>query len=118
MPIVRLVSWLSQSHSLAYLHKYVYIAGMQFSWDEAKRQVNLRKHGLDFADASAVFEGTTFTFEDDRFDYGEQRFITLGLLHGRVVIIAHTEHNDEIRMISMREGTKREQILYFRRFTS
>jgi uncharacterized DUF497 family protein len=41
----------------------------------------------------------------------------LGLLHGRVVIIAHTEHNDEIRMISMREGTKREQILYFRRFT-
>ncbi len=90
---------------------------MQFSWDEAKRQVNLRQHGLDFADASAVFEGATFTFEDDRFDYGEQRFITLGLLHGRVVIIAHTEHNDEIRMISMREGTKREQILYFRRFT-
>ena len=117
MPIARLVSSQSKSHSLAYLHKYVYIAGMQFSWDEAKRQVNLRKHGLDFADASAVFEGTTFTFEDDRFDYGEQRYITLGLLHGRVVIIAHMEHHDEIRMISMREGTKREQILYFRRFT-
>jgi uncharacterized DUF497 family protein len=95
----------------------VYIAGVQFSWDEVKRQVNLRKHGLDFADASAVFAGTTFTYENDRFDYREQRFITLGLLHGRVVIIAHTEHNDEVRMISMREGTKREQILYFRRFT-
>jgi uncharacterized protein len=90
---------------------------MRFSWDEAKRQENLRQHGLDFADASAVFEGTTFTYEDDRFDYGEQRFITLGLLHGRVVIIAHTECNDEVRVISMREGTKREQILYFRRFT-
>jgi uncharacterized protein len=62
---------------------------MQFSWDEAKRRVNLRQQGLDFADASAVFEGTTFIFEDDRFDYGEQRFITLGLLHGRVVVIAH-----------------------------
>jgi len=96
----------------------VYIAGVQFSWDEAKRQVNIRKHGLDFADASAVFESTTFTFEDDRFNYGEQRYITLGLLHGRVVIIAHTEHHDEIRMISMREGTTREQILYFRRFTA
>jgi uncharacterized DUF497 family protein len=72
----------------------VYIAGVQFSWDEVKRQVNLRKHGLDFADASAVFAGTTFTYENDRFDYREQRFITLGLLHGRVVIIAHTEHND------------------------
>jgi uncharacterized protein len=67
---------------------------MQFAWDEAKRQVNLRKHGLDFADASAVFEGMTLTFEDDRFDSGEQCYITLGLLHCRVVIIAHTEHND------------------------
>ena len=91
---------------------------MQFSWDEAKRQVNLRKYGLDFADASAVFEGTTFTFEDDRFDYREQRYITLDLLHGRVVIIAHTEYDDEVHVISMREGTKREQILYFRRITS
>jgi uncharacterized DUF497 family protein len=50
---------------------------MQFAWDEAKRQVNLCKHGLDFADASAAFEGTTLTFEDDRFDYGEQCYITL-----------------------------------------
>jgi uncharacterized protein len=74
--------------------QYVYIAGVQFSWDEAKRQVNLCQHRLDFADASAVFEGTTFTFEDDRFDYREQRFIMLGLLHGWVVIIAHTEYND------------------------
>jgi uncharacterized protein len=73
----------------------MYIAGMPFSWDEAQRQANLRTHGLDFANASAVFEGTTFTFEDDRFNYGEQRFITLGLLHDRVVIIAHTEHHDE-----------------------
>jgi uncharacterized DUF497 family protein len=100
-----------------YLHKYVYIASMQFSWDEAKRQANLCKHGLDFVDASSVFEGATFTFEDDRFDNGEQRYITLGLLRGRVVIIAHTEHHNEIRMISMREGIKREQMLYFRRFT-
>jgi len=94
MPRARLVAWLPKSHSLAYLYKYVYIAGLQFSWDEAKRQENLRNHGLDFADASAVFEGTTFTVENNRFDYGEQRFITLGLLHGRVVSIAQTEHHD------------------------
>jgi uncharacterized protein len=50
---------------------------MQFAWDEAKRQVNLCKHGLDFADALAAFEGTTLTFEDDRFDSGEQYYITL-----------------------------------------
>ncbi|MHC5720116.1 MAG: BrnT family toxin, partial [Nostoc sp.] len=52
---------------------------MQFTWDENKRQSNLGKHGFDFVDASQVFEGATFTFEDERYAYGEQRFITLGL---------------------------------------
>ncbi|NJK30453.1 MAG: BrnT family toxin [Acaryochloris sp. SU_5_25] len=65
-------------------------------------------------DASQVFEGATFTFEDDRYDYGEQRFITIGLLYGQVVVIAHTEIEDEIWVISMREGTKREQVIFFR----
>ena len=56
-------------------------------------------------------------FEDDRFAYGAQRFITLGLLRGRVVIIAQTEHDDEVHIISMREGTKREQTTYFSSLT-
>jgi uncharacterized DUF497 family protein len=90
---------------------------MQCTWDEAKRRTNLRKHGLDFVDAPTVFTGPTFTFEDDRFAYGEQRFITLGLLRGRVVVIAHTEYADEVHIISMREGTKREQTTYFRSLT-
>ena len=63
MPSARLVSSQSKSHSLAYLHKYAYIAGMQFSWDEAKRQVHLRQYGLDIADAAVIFAGTTFTCE-------------------------------------------------------
>jgi len=91
---------------------------MKFTWDEAKRQSNLVKHGLDFADASAVFAGITFTFEDDRFDYGEQRFITLGMLKGTVVVIAHTERGEDIRIISMRKATKNEQELYFQGFTN
>ena len=91
---------------------------MKFTWDEAKRKTNLAKHGLDFADAEIVFSGATFTFEDDRFDYGEQRFITIGMLYGRVVVIAHTEHNDVIRVISMRKATKNEQKIYFKRFTN
>ncbi|QZZ21394.1 BrnT family toxin [Leptothermofonsia sichuanensis E412] len=86
---------------------------MKFTWDENKRQSNLGKHGFDFADAALVFEGATFTFEDDRYSYSEQRFITLGLLHDKVVVIAHTEVGDEVRVISMREGTKREQIIFF-----
>ncbi|MBD2436740.1 BrnT family toxin [Nostoc sp. FACHB-110] len=87
---------------------------MRFIWDENKRQSNISKHGFDFVDAYIVFEGAIFTFEDERYAYGEQRFITMGLLRGRVVVIAHTEAQDEIRVISMREGTKREQIIFFR----
>jgi uncharacterized protein len=51
---------------------------MEFTWSEAKRDASLEKHGLDFVDAPLVFEGVTFTFEDDRFSYEEQRFVTLG----------------------------------------
>ena len=46
---------------------------MRYTWTEAKRRRNLKDHGLDFIDAPAVFAGLTFTFEDDRFAYGEQR---------------------------------------------
>ena len=87
---------------------------MRFSWSERKRAVNLKEHGLDFVDAPRVFEGLTFTYEDDRFAYGEQRFITLGLLAGVPVSIAHTETDDEIRIISFRKATSREAQLYFR----
>ncbi|MDB9527190.1 BrnT family toxin [Oscillatoria sp. CS-180] len=87
---------------------------MQFIWDENKRQSNIAKHGFDFVDVSQVFEGPTLTFEDDRFAYGECRFVTLGLLQGRIIVIAHTESQDEVRVISMREGTKREQLIFFK----
>ena len=86
---------------------------MRFSWSERKRAINLKEHGLDFVDAPRVFEGLTFSYEDDRFDYGEQRFITLGLLAGVPVSIAHTETDDEIRVISFRKATSREARLYF-----
>ena len=59
---------------------------MIYEWDEAKNRSNFVKHGLDFADAEQVFSGPCVTFVDDRFDYGEERLITLGLLAGRVVL--------------------------------
>ena len=91
---------------------------MEFIWDEAKRKINLKKHGLDFADAKTVFSGLTATIMDDRFDYEEERFITFGWLGGRIVVIAHTEHNDLIRIISMRKATKYEQKIYFQEITN
>jgi uncharacterized DUF497 family protein len=86
---------------------------MQFTWSERKRAINIKQHGLDFVDASRVFEGATFTFEDDRFVYGEQRFETLGLLAGIPVSIVHTETEHEIRIISFRKATRREANLYY-----
>lgn len=86
---------------------------MVFTWSKAKRAVNLKAHGLDFVDAPLVFEGLTFTFEDDRFSYGEQRFVTLGLLAGIPVSIVHTESEHEIRVISFRKATQREAQIYF-----
>jgi len=86
---------------------------MEFTWSEAKRNLNLKNHGLDFVDALRVFEGVTFTFEDDRLSYGEQRFVTLGLLAGIPVSIVHTENKHEIRIISFRKATRRETQIYF-----
>jgi len=86
---------------------------MRFAWDESKRQVNFDKHGLDFKDAEAVFAGLTYTFEDDREDYGEPRSITFGMLASRVVVIVHTEREDDvIRIISMRKALKYEAEIY------
>ena len=86
---------------------------MQFTWKEVKRKSNLKTHGLDFLDAPKVFEGPTFTFEDDRFNYSEQRFVTLGLLNGIPVSMVHTETADHIHVISFRKATKHEQIIFF-----
>ena len=86
---------------------------MQLTWHEPKRQTTLARRGLDFADAALVFAGPTFTFEDDREDYGERRWVTLGLLRGKVVVIVHTETVDEIHVISMREAERDEQFLFF-----
>jgi len=86
---------------------------MRFEWDEAKRRSNVRRHGIDFEDAAAVFAGETITFLDDRYDYGEMRFLTFGLLWGEVVAIVHIETDEVIRVISVRRASKDEEENYF-----
>ena len=88
---------------------------MKYEWDEAKNQKNIAKHGFSFEDAELVFSGPCVTFEDDRFDYGEERLITLGLLDGRTVIIAHSPRDEATRIISMRKANRREQEIYQKR---
>ncbi len=66
-----------------------------------------------FVDAPRVFEGVTYTFEDDRFEYPEKRFVTLGFLGDVTVSIVHTETESEIRVISFRKATRNEEIILF-----
>ena len=86
-----------------------------FEWDEHKRRVNLRKHKLDFADCATVFCGPVLTVIDDRYDYGETRFQTLGLLHSKVVAVAHTQERGVVRVISMRKAAAYEEADYFKK---
>lgn len=89
---------------------------MRFEWDERKRQSNLAKHGVDFADLDPIFAGDTVTVLDDRFDYGEYRFITFALLQSVVLAIAHTETDEVIRYISIsaRRATSYEEEVYYK----
>jgi hypothetical protein len=85
---------------------------MIYKWDEAKNRANVAKHGLDFADAEQVLTGPCVTFADSRFDYGEKRLITLGLLADRVVVLAHAPRGNGTRVISMRKANRREQKIH------
>jgi uncharacterized protein len=91
---------------------------MEYEWDEAKRLTNLRKHGINFIDVPAVFDSNIVTVEDDRYDYGEQRFVTFGLLQERVIAVVHKEQEDCIRIISARKATKYEQRTYFEQLSN
>lgn len=82
--------------------------GVRYEWDERKRKANLRKHGFDFLDVPQVFDGATLTVVDDREEYAEERFVTLGLLKDTVVVIVHTERPEVIRVISMRKASRYE----------
>lgn len=85
---------------------------MQIIFDIVKRNKTLLERGLDFADASAVFAGRHLTAEDVRYNYGERRFITVGMLLERLVVLVWTPRGADRRIISMRKANEREQNLY------
>ncbi|MFI3223098.1 MAG: BrnT family toxin [Methylococcaceae bacterium] len=88
---------------------------MKYEWDENKSLTNPQKHGLSFEDVDLFFSGMCVTFEDERYGYGEPRFITLGTLEGRIVVVAHTPRLEATRIISMRKANEREQENYQKR---
>jgi hypothetical protein len=87
---------------------------MEFIWDEAKAKRNLEKHGITFAEVTQVFsDPLALTFDDVAHSVDEQRWITFGTINGkRYVVVCHTEADLVIRIISAREMTKSERVLY------
>jgi hypothetical protein len=86
---------------------------MHFVWDESKNESNIRKHGFDFANAHEMFTALLLSELDDRMDYGQDRWIGIGMIRGRVAVVAYTERDEEtIRIISLRKALRHERIRY------
>lgn len=89
---------------------------MQFEWHEEKRKQNQDKHGVDFLYAALIFENLTLTKVDDRQDYGEIRFASLGLIDDEPYVVIHTERDNKIRIISAWKGGQKDYETYKNRF--
>jgi len=87
---------------------------LHFEWDSAKAAENLAKHGVSFQEASTVFrDPLSQTGEDPDHSMGEERFVTFGVsTNNRLLVVAHTEHGDRIRIISARPVTSDERKIY------
>jgi len=86
---------------------------MNFEWDEAKNRRNIRKHGFDFADAEEMFRGPILVRPDTREDYGEERWIGIGMIQSRIAFVAFAAlREDTIRIISLRKADHEERKEY------
>ena len=93
---------------------------LKFEWDEVKARSNFKDHGVSFELAKTVFDDA-FAIErlDEREDYGEERFVIIGMAEGQALLfVAYTERNGRIRIISARRATQHEQNDYFEQNTS
>jgi len=87
---------------------------LRFTWDPRKAAANFRKHRVTFIEASTAFgDPLSATIPDPDHSGAEGRFLLVGLTRrGRLVVVAHTEQGDEIRLISARTATRRERKAY------
>ncbi|NMA97643.1 MAG: BrnT family toxin [Phyllobacteriaceae bacterium] len=85
---------------------------MDYGWDEAKRLSNIEKHAVDILDAVLIFEQWVLTEPDNRFDYGEQRWRSTGMVDGRCYVLIHSERAGRVRLISAWLGGRRDRRKY------
>lgn len=86
----------------------------KFEWDENKNRINIEKHGISFSTAQRIFENPVWSWHDNRYDYGENRFISIGVVDGlEVLTVVHTDRNGRKRLISARFASQKERTLYY-----
>ena len=86
---------------------------MKVEWNDRKNEVNLRRHGFDLADAVPMFDGPMLCQPDTREDYGESRWIGIGIPNGRTAVVVFAERGDDcIRIISLRKANRHERKLF------
>ena len=87
---------------------------MKFKWDSQKADSNLKKHGVSFQEAASVLgDALSITYYDPDHSVREHRFITVGMSRsGRVLMVAHTDRGDNVRIISARKTTRQERRYY------
>jgi len=86
---------------------------MKFEWDETKNDLNIAKHGISFEQAKKIFHGFTIDVVDDRFEYGEERVVSLGMIDGiAVLVVVRTDREDRCRIISARQANRKERDRY------
>ena len=88
---------------------------MRVEFDPAKDHINRAKHGISLEDATRFDWDTALEREDDRFDYGEVRFVAIGRIDAGLYVMAFTEGSDDdtIRVISLRPAEKHEMRYYY-----
>ena len=86
-----------------------------FEWDWDKNASNLIDHKVDFDRAKEIFKGPRLEWLDTGEDYGEDRYISLGEVEGRCLVVVHTPRDDKTRIISARKATRNEQIAYYKK---
>jgi uncharacterized DUF497 family protein len=87
----------------------------QFEWDWKKHASNLIDHKIGFDQAKEIFKGPCLEWPDTREDYGEDRYISLGEVEGRCLVVGHTPRDGKTRIISARKATSGEQIAYYKK---
>ncbi|MCB9991908.1 MAG: BrnT family toxin [Rhodospirillales bacterium] len=87
---------------------------MEFEWDKNKEKQNIAKHGIEFSMAKRIFDGPVLTRIDNRKNYGETRYVSIGLIDNIAVLaVTHTDRNGKTRLISARPASRRERMAYY-----